>query len=95
MSKRTRSTNCAYCGEPLPIVDGRIQSWRVRDKYTCNEFCADGIEDCPPPKRRVSSTLPGPRGSGSPDPTMQPARCPAGHDYRAASRSMAALFSRQ
>jgi hypothetical protein len=56
MTKRTRSTNCAYCGEPLPIVDGRIQSWRVRDKYTCNEFCADGIEDCPPPKRRVSST---------------------------------------
>ena len=23
MSKRTRSTNCAYCGELLPIVDGR------------------------------------------------------------------------
>jgi hypothetical protein len=55
MSKRTRSTNCAYCGESLPIVDGRVLSWRVRDKYTCNEFCADGIEDCPPPERRASS----------------------------------------
>jgi hypothetical protein len=36
-------------------VDGRVLSWRVRDKYTCNEFCADGIEDCPPPERRASS----------------------------------------
>jgi len=62
MTKRTRSTNCAYCGEPLPIVDGRIQSWRVRDKYTCNEFCADGIEDCPPPKRRDASS--GARSAG-------------------------------
>ena len=60
MTKRMRSTNCAYCGEPLPIVEGRILSWRVRDKFTCNEFCADGMEDCPPPKRRAS-----PNGAGS------------------------------
>jgi hypothetical protein len=48
MTKRTNSTNCAHCGEVLPIVDGHVLSWRVHDKFTCNEFCADGIEDCPP-----------------------------------------------
>lgn len=62
MTRRTRSTNCAYCGEPLPIVDWRIQSWRIRDKYTCNEFCADGIEDCPPRKRTGASN--GARSAG-------------------------------
>ncbi len=53
MTKRTRSSNCAYCGDPLPMVGGRIQAWRVGDQYTCNEFCADGVED-QPPKRKAS-----------------------------------------
>jgi hypothetical protein len=44
MSTRSKSTTCAYCGNPFPMVEGRIQQWRIGDQYTCNEFCAEGVE---------------------------------------------------
>jgi hypothetical protein len=38
-------TRCAHCGNPFPVVEGREQQWRVGDdRFACNEFCADGIE---------------------------------------------------
>jgi hypothetical protein len=36
--------NCAHCGEPLRHVAGRVSSWRVGDRYACNEFCAEAVE---------------------------------------------------
>lgn len=51
MTNGSRSTTCAYCGNPLPVVEGRIQQWRVRDKNACNEFCAEGVENQPSERR--------------------------------------------
>jgi hypothetical protein len=34
---------CAYCGEPLSFSSNGIKAWRVRERFVCNEFCADGI----------------------------------------------------
>jgi hypothetical protein len=45
MTNPSTSTTCAHCGNPLPVVEGRIQQWRVRDQFACNEFCAEGIEE--------------------------------------------------
>jgi hypothetical protein len=45
MSKRSPFTHCAWCGNPLPVVDGQVQRWRVDDgRFACNEFCAEGAE---------------------------------------------------
>jgi hypothetical protein len=40
--------NCAHCGEPLLMVGGRISSWRVGERYACNEFCAEAVEEQAP-----------------------------------------------
>jgi hypothetical protein len=45
MSKRSRFTRCAWCGNPFPVDDGQVQQWRVDgDRFACNEFCAEGVE---------------------------------------------------
>jgi hypothetical protein len=37
---------CAFCGKPLPIVNGEVQPWRATDgQFFCNEFCADDAEE--------------------------------------------------
>jgi len=51
MTSSAKSSTCAHCGNPLPVVEGRIQQWRVRDKLACNEFCAEGVEDQPAQRR--------------------------------------------
>jgi hypothetical protein len=51
MSNHSRSSRCAYCGNPFPTVEGRIQQWRVGDRYACNEFCAEGVESQAPERR--------------------------------------------
>jgi hypothetical protein len=48
MSNRSKSSRCAYCGNPFPLVEGRVQQWRVGDRYACNEFCAEGVESQAP-----------------------------------------------
>lgn len=50
MSARTRDTDaagcCAFCGQPLPIVNGQLQPWRTPGGlFFCNEFCADDAEE--------------------------------------------------
>jgi hypothetical protein len=48
MSKLSKFTRCAWCGNPFPVNDGQIQQWRVDgDRYACNEFCAEGVEQQP------------------------------------------------
>jgi len=45
MPKCLPFAHCAWCGSPLPIVDGQIQQWRVADgRFACNDFCAEGVE---------------------------------------------------
>jgi len=44
MSNRSQSTTCAFCGERFPVVHGHVLSWRVGNRYACNEFCAEGVE---------------------------------------------------
>ena len=41
---RSQSTTCAFCGERFPVVHGHVLSWRVGNRYACNEFCAEGVE---------------------------------------------------
>ncbi len=33
--------HCAFCREPLPIVQTGINAWLVGDRLFCNEFCAE------------------------------------------------------
>jgi hypothetical protein len=44
MTNRSEFADCAHCGEPLRFVAGRVSSWRVGNRYACNEFCAEGVE---------------------------------------------------
>jgi hypothetical protein len=33
---------CAFCGRPLPVINGQLQPWRAANGlFFCNEFCAD------------------------------------------------------
>jgi hypothetical protein len=44
-SRRSTFSTCAHCGQPLPMVEGRVQQWRVGGgTFACNEFCAEGVE---------------------------------------------------
>jgi hypothetical protein len=37
---------CAFCGNPLPNVNGQVQPWRAASGlFFCNEFCADDSEE--------------------------------------------------
>jgi hypothetical protein len=45
MTRRSTFSTCAHCGQPFPKVEGRIQQWRVGNRFACNEFCAEGVED--------------------------------------------------
>jgi hypothetical protein len=46
MSYGSKITRCAHCGNPFPVVQGRVQQWRVGgDHFACNEFCAEGVEE--------------------------------------------------
>ena len=45
MISRSTFSTCAHCGQPFPKVEGRIQQWRVGNRFACNEFCAEGVED--------------------------------------------------
>jgi hypothetical protein len=37
---------CAFCGKPLPTVNGQLQPWRAPSGlFFCNEFCADDAEE--------------------------------------------------
>jgi len=46
MTYGSKFTRCAHCGNPFPIVEGRMQQWRVGgDQFACNEFCAEGVEE--------------------------------------------------
>jgi hypothetical protein len=44
MVSRSTSIACAHCGQPFPKVEGRVQQWRVGNRFACNEFCAEGVE---------------------------------------------------
>jgi len=44
MNSRSQSTRCAFCGERFPVVHGHVLSWRVGNRYACNEFCAEAVE---------------------------------------------------
>jgi hypothetical protein len=37
---------CACCGNQFPVVEGRVQQWRVGNEYARNEFCAEGGSSC-------------------------------------------------
>jgi hypothetical protein len=40
------TTCCAFCGKPLPTVNGQVQPWRASNgQFFCNEFCADDAEE--------------------------------------------------
>jgi len=45
MISRSTFSTCAHCGQPLPKLEGRVQQWRVGNRFACNEFCAEGVED--------------------------------------------------
>jgi hypothetical protein len=46
MSSGTRFTSCAHCRNLFPVVEGRVQQWRVSEnQFACNEFCAEGVEE--------------------------------------------------
>ena len=37
---------CAFCGRPLPVINGQLQPWRAANGlFFCNEFCADDAEE--------------------------------------------------
>jgi hypothetical protein len=44
MLSRSEFASCAHCGVLLPFVAGHVLSWRVDERYACNEFCAEGVE---------------------------------------------------
>ena len=51
---------CAFCGQPLPIVDGELHPWRnPSGRFFCNEFCADDAEEASFQKRlgRIATTM--------------------------------------
>jgi hypothetical protein len=42
---RSKFSRCAWCGNPFPVIEGRVQQWRVdAEHYVCSEFCAEGVE---------------------------------------------------
>lgn len=46
MSNASKFSRCACCGSSFPVVEGRVQQWRVTgNRFACNEFCAEGIEE--------------------------------------------------
>ena len=46
MRSGARYASCAHCGNLFPVVEGRVQQWRVGDnQFACNEFCAEGVEE--------------------------------------------------
>jgi hypothetical protein len=45
MTYGSKFNKCAHCGNSFPVVEGRVQQWRVNDQYACNEFCAEGVEE--------------------------------------------------
>ena len=45
MSNTSNFSRCPCCGNPFPVIEGRVQQWRVGNQYACNEFCAEGIEN--------------------------------------------------
>jgi hypothetical protein len=46
MTYGSKFTRCRHCGNPFPVVEGRVQQWRVGgDQFACNEFCAEGVEE--------------------------------------------------
>ena len=46
MFNTSKVVRCACCGSPFPVVEGRIQQWRVAgNRFACNEFCAEGVEN--------------------------------------------------
>ena len=48
MSQRSKFKKCAWCGNPFPVVEGRVLQWRVDGgRFACNEFCAEGVEQEP------------------------------------------------
>jgi hypothetical protein len=48
MSQRSKFKKCAWCGNPFPVVEGRVLQWRVDgEQFACNEFCAEGVEQEP------------------------------------------------
>jgi hypothetical protein len=52
MTSRSTFSKCAHCGQPFPMVEGRVQQWRVGERFACNEFCAEGVESqAPDPSR--------------------------------------------
>lgn len=57
MVNQSQPGRCAFCGEPFPFVGGRAQAWRVGDRYACNEFCADGVEDASLSRRQSGETM--------------------------------------
>jgi hypothetical protein len=42
---QSQPSRCAFCGEPFPFVGSRARSWRVGNRYACNEFCAEEEAD--------------------------------------------------
>jgi hypothetical protein len=45
MTSRSTLRTCAHCRQPFPVVEGRVQQWRVGgETFACNEFCAEAVE---------------------------------------------------
>jgi hypothetical protein len=86
MNSRSQSTTCAFCGERFPVVHGHVLSWRVGDRYACNEFCAEGVE--------AQASRPQP-SVASPEGREGTALGVIAAAQSSASRPIAALFSRQ
>ena len=53
---------CACCGNPFPVVEGRVQQWRVENEYARNEFCAEGGSSCAGSPRTYRKSPIGPEG---------------------------------
>jgi hypothetical protein len=40
------TVRCAFCGKPLPTLNGELQRWRAPSgQLFCNEFCADDADE--------------------------------------------------
>ena len=46
MSTSQQTGARARCAEPLPILNGELQTWRgTTGQFFCNEFCGDDAEE--------------------------------------------------
>jgi hypothetical protein len=44
-SEEIAPKRCEYCGEPLPFNTVGVKAWLAGERFFCNEFCADGVQE--------------------------------------------------